>query len=344
MIQRTNPSPLRSASAHVSPVGARWLLAALLLAGCSATLEGSAPVDDVMGLPPQSDGSVTRLDAGSVSERDAANQPDRGSCDVVGRFAIRVAFNVVWVGTSFAGLIPIIAPGEGELSFIVLADILNAGSGTMAVAQACAASVPDFESSLPLERYSAHFPEAMWESARMPRFQVTTRYGCFDPGCAFDTEPFFAQLGSQLATPSGAWPMRGAGNGWPDHDGDQRPGITAQMRGPTEQDKRGRAYAYPPITPVLLRRARELMFGLRVGVTLRGELDGCDRLKGEAPMGSIDTRAIECVAADGFGQCNADELAFLDDNLPVWTVRGGSFRGIRVDDTADCAAARGAFP
>src|SRR5688572_28538274 len=104
--------------------GSRFLMAALLLAGCSATLEGSAPEGTGNGLPQRGDASMVPLDAGTPPPaRDAGGDAsgdqdaaDAGGCHVPGRFAICVAFDVAWAGTSFAGVIPIISSGEGELS------------------------------------------------------------------------------------------------------------------------------------------------------------------------------------------------------------------------------------
>lgn len=325
-------------------LGRASAVAVVLLAGCSVTLEGNG--EGPSGAPPAQPepGPDAALPLRDASLAITADGEAESGCDIDGRYAIRVAFDVKWNGTTYAGFVPIISPGNGELSFIVLADISRAAGKSQAVAQACAAQVPDFVSSLPQESYSAQFPEVMWNSSSMPRFQLVTHYACFEPGCGFKTDPIFAQLGSQLAAPSAVWPMRAAGGGWPDHDNDSKPGITLKMRGPDQTNAQGQAYAYPPVTPLLVRRVSELQLGLRIGVTLSGELDGCDALEGNAPMGSIDTRAIDCVAEGNPRACSDDELTFLDDNLPVWTVRGGSFRGIRVAQTADCAAARAAFP
>lgn len=344
------PSKASSASfATASRSLAALLFVAAAGAGCSVSLEGNGQTqENGSGELPERPGDG-RFDAGSEPSlpdatvaTDAA--PDSG-CNVDGRYAIRIAFDVKWAGTSFAGIVPVISPGQGELSFIVLVDISRDSGKPLAVAQACGAKVPDFESSLS-ERYSARFREALWESSMMPRFELEPSYGCFEPGCEFATSPIFALLGAQLAAPSAVWPARAAGGGWPDHDNDGRPGITVNMAGAGEVDAQGRSYAHPPvaITALFTRRVNQLMLGLRIGLTLRGELVGCDALAGDAPMGSIDTRAIECIADDFPMACNADELKFLDDNLPVWTVRGGSFRGVRVDKTASCAAARAAFP
>jgi hypothetical protein len=346
----------------------RTLLALCVICGangCSVSLEGSGvfaadaePVGQGGSPPPLDGGALGTHEAGvhetgvheTGSVQEAGVHDGSGSvsdasstgCALDGRFAIRIAFQVSWQGTSFVG-IPIISGGQGELSIIVLADVSDANGQAGAIARSCAAQVPVFSSTFADERYAARFADATWDSPAMPRVQLTMHYDCNQPGCTFQTGPILSQLGVQLPSPYAAWPMRAADGTWPDHDGDGRPGINVQMRGPTERDAQGRSYAYPPVDPVLGRRVTDMMLGMRIGLRLDGMLTSCDEISGQALDGSLDTRAIECVTENMPQQCSNTEVSFLDDKLPIWTVRGGGFHGLRVPQEADCAAARAAL-
>jgi hypothetical protein len=105
----------------------------------------------------------------------------------------------------------------------------------------------------------------------------------------------------------------------------------------------GRGIAYPPVDLLGLRRVQKLDLGMRVDLAFNGKRDGCDGISGEVQGGSIDTRALDCVATARPMRCSSDELKFLDDNLPAWTVRQGTFRGMRVSDNADCEQVRQLF-
>jgi hypothetical protein len=259
-------------------------------------------------------------------------------CPLEGSYAMEVTFDVSWVGTQFASIVPVISPGEGELSFVVLGQLRQGSAGTELAFRACQASVPEFVSTLPQEHYAVRFSKSVWDSPAMPIFRATMA-SCREPGCALRSTPIHAFIGSQLDDPLADWPTSAASGTWPDHDGDGRPGVGAFMLGPNA----GSNLAYPPVHIFLLRRVQKLDLGMRVNLTLDGKRESCEAIAGEVSDGSIDTRALDCVATDRPMRCSADELRFLDDNLPAWTVRQGKFRGMRVNDSFDCEQVRQLF-
>jgi hypothetical protein len=326
----------------------------LALAGCSLEVPGSGPMvtdpsggltgGDDSGLPPYGspddagavvspgyppDASISLLDGGAAL--DAAPS----GCTIDGRYAVEVEFDVSWVGTQFAGIVPVISPGEGKLSFIVVGEFVTGATGTEFAFRNCQASVPEFISTLPQERYQVRFSNAVWDSPNMPNFRgaVTT---CREPGCALRSTPIRALIGAALSDPMASWPTSAARGQWPDHDGDGRKGVAAFMVGPSA----GGGIEYPPVDLLGLRRVQKLDLGMRVSLTLNGKRDSCDAISGVVEDGAIDTRGLDCVATSRPMSCEADEVQFLDDNLPAWTVRQGTFRGIRVKDGDSCDQVR----
>jgi len=78
-----------------------------------------------------------------------------------------------------------------------------------------------------------------------------------------------------------------------------------------------------------------------------GKVDNCDLFTGVVSSGSVEARALGCRARRENGgasfDCSAAQSSFLDQNLPAWQVRGGTFRALRIAHDADCAAVRDAL-
>jgi hypothetical protein len=325
------------------------LLTPLALSACSLEVPGSGPWDGG-AFEVEAGGSIGSQYAEGGSGGSPAGEIEGGSasadaghpgsdaavgCAIDGRYAVEVSFDVSWVGTQFASIVPIISPGEGQLSFIVIGELKQAAVNTELAFRTCQASVPEFISTLPQERYAVRFSDSVWDNPNMPIFRSEVM-SCREPGCMFRSTPIHALIGSALSDPLAEWPSSAASGQWPDHDGDGRPGVGAFMLGPSA----GRSIAYPPVDLFGLRRVQKLDLGMRVNLTLNGKRDSCDALSGEILDGSIDTRGLNCIATSRPMACSADELRFLDDNLPAWTVRQGTFRGMRVKDDADCDQVR----
>jgi hypothetical protein len=286
------------------------------------------------GLEPASDG---RDAAVATTVADAASAPDPG-CVLDGRFALRIVFQVGWVGTEFASIVPIIDTGEGELSITMLMELKTSAARLEGSFRTCAAEGPEFAATLSRERYQAHFAEAVWDAPSMPMFSTSLHASCQIPGCRVSTEPLTTLTGAALASAMDPWPQDVSAGSWPDHDGDGAPGIAVSMLGPEQGP-----YAYPPLDLLSLRRVGNLGLGQRVTIGLDGTLDSCDVMQGATGEGRIETRAVFCQAVSSPAECQPRELEFLNQNLPVWTVRQGAFQAKRVARDADCHAVRHAF-
>jgi len=334
-------------SSTLTSARARLAFAACALVSCSVEVPGSGAVGDVRGgssleqdggfvpaQPPREAGSAPGLPAlvdGGVAALDAGAP----GCPLSGRYAVMVEFDVAWVGTQFAGILPVISAGEGKLSFAVIGEFIETGNSVGFEFRNCQASVPEFISTLPQERYQVRFSDAVWDSPNMPNFrgQLAT---CREPGCALRSTPIHALIGSALSDPAADWPTSATAGKWPDHDGDGRPGVNAFMLGPST----GGNTAYPPLDLLAFRRVQKLDLGMRVSLTLNGRRESCDTIAGVIEDGAIDTRGLDCIATSRPMACQPSELQFLDDNLPAWTVRQGTFRGMKVEDSDGCARIR----
>lgn len=319
--------------------------------------------------PTDAQQSVEELDAGPLAppvdagrERDArvggggepdarimtdANVPDARAgedaspptrCDLQGRFALRFAFDVTWVGTEFLSIVPVIEAGRGELSFVVLMELTPSAAGFDTMFRTCSSDVPGFVAAISRERYQAHIEDEVWDSRAMPLFASELSAACLEPGCGVLGEPLHALVGAALPSLSASWPLQPEAGEWPDHDGNREPGIATRMLGPSDG-----TFAYPPLDLLSVRRLNELALGLRVIVGFDGALDSCDEISGETTQGSIETRAVGCTATSAPFKCTSDELNFLNNNLPVWTAQQGSFEAKRLAPDAECEHARRAF-
>ncbi len=284
------------------------------------------------------DTSTTTDTGTSTPGQDAGREP---ACALEGKYALRVALDVNWVGTEFVGIVPIIDPGEGELSFTVLMELSSKQDKLTSSFRTCASDVPEFVAAISRERYQAHFADEVWDAPKMPTYSVQVNPSCREPGCQLSFTPLNALIGAQLSSPTAPWPERPSGGEWPDHDGDGAPGIAVEM---LDGGGRGQgSYALPPLDLLSLRRVRSIGLGLRVIVGLDGKLESCDAMRGPTRESSVETRAASCEAQPGNQECTSAELSFLNENLPVWTVREGTFEAKRLAPDADCQAVRRAF-
>jgi hypothetical protein len=131
-----------------------------------------------------------------------------------------------------------------------------------------------------------------------------------------------------------------------DHDEDDRPAITFVSRGMDERTKAGMRYDHIPVTWTLGTRASHAEIAFRVTGVFAGKIDTCDLFTGIVSEGSVEARAVGCRARDGSGEesdCSNAETSFLDQNLPAWRVRAGTFTALRLPEEVDCATVRAVF-
>jgi hypothetical protein len=247
---------------------------------------------------------------------------------------MEVTFKLRWGSRDFASLVPSLRGGEGEFRMKVLANIEAAVDGTRMVMHPCQATFPELRSSLTDDRYGLYFADAVWDSLSMPSFDMTAT-SCAAPGCKF-TQPYTAGLvGAALPRLDAPWPATVETGTWPDHDGDRLPGITAEVRAPDA----GSQYAYLPIDALGGAVAHTLGLGLRFGYGLRATQTDCSGFSGEMVDGTLDVRAVSCLSTSKQVDCNQD-LWFINENLPHFTVVSGGVSASRLPEPADCRAVR----
>jgi hypothetical protein len=322
----------------------------------------AVPVDagsDAEALDAQvlADGSVPLLDAqvdagnAGADASDAARSDanfDARDCDLGGTYAVRLDFDVSWEGTTWSGVIPVIAPGSGTLSMwsslVVRAEQKKKGKVEV---RACGSRIPDFEAGqnpYQGETYGVYVPESSWEAPDMPTWTVNWQSTCKGASCSFSADPLLAVLGARSTPPVA--PSTEPGLELIDHDGDGKLALTTIARGPSERTASGKPYAYPPILAPW-QRARQIMLAIGVSAQLEGAITSCDKFEGSVLAPAVEQGAVGC---RGFVQGVAEEqeclpefVAFIDENLPLWTVTAARFSMQRVSSVA-CSDVRAALP
>ncbi|MFM2420260.1 MAG: hypothetical protein RL385_4983 [Pseudomonadota bacterium] len=276
--------------------------------------------------------SAAQPPAGGPSAGDATSEA--AACSLSGAYAMQVTFKLRWANRDFASLVPSVRGGEGEFGFKLLANVEAAVDGTRMVLHPCQATLPELRSNLTNDRYGLYFADAVWDSLSMPSFNMTAT-ACTAPGCKL-TQPYTAGLiGAALPRPDAPWPATLETGSWPDHDGDRLPGITAEVRAPAA----GPQYAYLPIDALGSAVAHTLGLGLRVGYGLRAMRTDCNGFSGDVVDGVLDWQAVSCLSTSKSVDCNQD-LWFVNENLPQFTVVSGVVSASRLPEPADCRAVR----
>jgi hypothetical protein len=265
-------------------------------------------------------------------------------------------FAVNWQGTSIIGIVPVLAPGAGELAMFASVTFAEDGFRGAGQVKPCGAVIPAFEAGQNLfvgELYGVYFPEPSWDASSMPSWPMRWQAGCNQPGCQFSSELLQALLGARTRERAGRPMQRGMGQGMggigpamdaPDHDGDGAPGMTLFTREPFEQAPDGRTYAKPPLGG-LINRAEKLMLAIAIEGRLEGKFDSCDKLSGKLSAGIVETSALACtqrLAGGAEMPCDASSVQFLDENLPVWSVHDAGFQAVRIADRS-CSSVRAAL-
>jgi len=302
--------------------------------------DGSIGIDNDAEASSQVGGDAGAAETNVDSAVAQTTYPPPGSCDLQGSFAVQLEAQVEWQGSALFDFVPIITPGKGKITVVVLTQNAWDGQKLTSAIRACGATTPDFASSIN-ETYSVAFPDALWDKLAL-RWTTNLTTSCLSKNCDIQTDPVVAELGIGLPTAS-KWPTSrdpiDVAN-LRDDDNDGVPGIMLACRGP--RDPGGLRYAHPPTTVLLTERASEISIGIRLAAQLQGKLDDCDKYSGDLPAMSIDTRAFACVNDYGT-RCSADSIAFIDDNFPEWKVNGAKFKAVRLPPAATCADARTAM-
>jgi hypothetical protein len=315
--------------------------------------DATAPVADAARDASSVD--VDAAEAGSTPAEaglDAAAPDAASACDLEGSFGVDVQFDVSWNGTTLAGIVPLLKPGTGKMQMLARIDLRGGALRSRALVTACGTQLPDFTAGNWLvgnENYAGFIPHEAWDSPSMPRWDLGWDVGCDQPGCSIETELLDAVIGARS----------GARDVWPgrkgplsavvpvDHDEDGEPAVTMSSRDSDERNPDGVPYRLIPVTWTLLTRSPRAFIPFRVTGEFHGKLDTCDAFSGVVSNGSVEARCVGCVARNE-GQprereCSDQEVVFLDENLPDWSVSGGTWRARRVPDDASCSAVRAAM-
>jgi hypothetical protein len=276
-------------------------------------------------------------------------------CSPLGVFGARLEVDVSWGGRS-GGLWDLTDDGRAPIVIdlmLTLAEI----DGAMEVkgtARSCGVQLPPFYSTTLCESYKPIFPNEMWESAKLPSFPITGRYQCTNPGCFVTVDAITTLLGIDLDNPEALWPTPmetsgltcAAGTGkacFPDHDGDNSPGLTIEMvtkgMAPAGIGCSGRyTYEGAPLSanPFAIfdgvRRTDRLSLGIRAKLGGSAKISAdCNGGVGAAVAQYVQSRATGCRVQQGtfnLGEpaagpnvaCSKSEFGFLDENLPIYTV------------------------
>lgn len=297
-------------------------------------------------------------------------------CEGTGYFAIRAAIDVAWGGNGTGGLVDITDDGRGDIEIRLLASVkkLTGSKDFVTDVRACSVVLPPFRSSVLCEAYQPIFPDTIWDAAKAPRFQTQGHYQCLSPGCIVTFDAVTSLVGIALKDAGALWPKAGetamitcpAGTGvtcFSDHDSDGHPGISIQLATdgmlPAKPGATMCAAGYTRRAAPLNANPLAILGGVRrtdrIWLGTRIRLGGSGRVSADCNSGDgggiaefVESRAAGCYVqqgtADPFGfpagpnqECNATEAAFLDQNLPVYTLlRAGESPDamLKLDDTA----------
>jgi hypothetical protein len=279
-------------------------------------------------------------------------------CERTGVFALRTDITVSWGGRTGGIMIGLTESGRSKITVLMLATIdkVDDAGEFASKLKVCYTDLPPFYSELLCEAYHPVFLDPSWDSDKNPEYLAKGRYQCANPGCFLTMDPSTLPLGIELKDPDAPWPTaeeaatfecsRGTGvQCFPDVDGDGLPGITVELltqgKAPPSQGCTSSGYdnSAPPLTASLfaifdgVRRADRLFLGVRVrtgGSSLLTETCGFERGTGIADY--VQSRAAGCMVQKGtfnFGsefpvgsnvECNTEETAFMNSNLPTYDV------------------------
>lgn len=285
-----------------------------------------------------------------------AMEPVKATCDPTGTFGLWTTVDATWGGRS-GGLWDLTDDGRGAIEVYLLVKISSVDPTTLridATGRVCGVRLPAFFSTTLCEAYQPNFPVEIWESSKVPGLILGGRYECAAAGCVLSIDPLTYLLGFDLNNPEAPWPRADtvsqlrcpSGRGedcFPDDDDDGRPGVAVTLT--TTGTASGRAcggrYTYrgTPLSesPAAIfngvRRADRLQLGVRtkLGSSMRWA-DKCDRAQGSALAEYVNSRAVGCLVQRGTytfpnagpagdnEACDATEVGFLDENLPVYRV------------------------
>lgn len=303
-------------------------LALVSWAGCTSSGVGGDDDDDI----------VDTVDSGVVGAPDAGDNPQSCPEQAEGIAGNHIVVDVSWSATT--GL----NAGSGQLHIWTMAELTFDGTDVTGVVRPCGSVVPPMEKAALVGggQMQTVIPDEVWDAPSMPTFQASGTISGFDVGSTITMDPVASLVGLTMDDPmNGAWPPTGAEVNAVDHDGSGKPGITAIPRSDPP-------FSLPPldlIGALLPNGARGDVLGIvtRSVIELHGTRDTCTSARGSATVHVFNNHVVGCHVLDG-GDCNADQVNFVDSNRVVYQIGDASYTMKRLEDGATCADVRAALP
>lgn len=237
-----------------------------------------------------------------------------------------------------------IKAGEGELHVWTKADLTFGGGDVSGTARPCGTLIPPLTKTALVGggRVQLEIPDAPWEAAGMPTFQIRGSTSGFDAGEAIHVEPIASLIGLTMNDPlQDPWPNEASELTTTDPDGDGQPGLKTLPR--TDPP-----FSAPPLDLAGVldpngARADEIYLATRTIMALTGTRDSCASVEGTAEVSSVDSHVVGCHVRGG-DTCTSSQASFVDATQPRFIVKSAKFKMIDVAPDATCTEVRAALP
>lgn len=290
-------------------------------------------------------GTLTDAGMGDPKVNCATTTVQDGMCRATteGVYALKTEVDVWWHDEVNPKETPLVDPGRGKITVQFMAEISSVcddGSAALTKLRTCGARLPPFFVDAVCKVIHIEFPDAMWDSPKMPTYYTRANTSGFNPGDLLEVAQVTGLLGIELPDIEATWPLARetatfacpSGSGeqcFPDQDGDGNPGVTVHMYpGGTVTDAPydcGSGADWQKSAAPLsignaafgLAGADTAYIGLRMALGGKGKF-GSDCQSGVGPGASsltIPSRVVQCIIETGKA-CTASDADFVDGNVP----------------------------
>jgi hypothetical protein len=255
------------------------------------------------------------------------------TCDMTGRWALRISVPSTWPGTS------LLSAGSGNFTFWGLLQLTQSGTSLTGTLTMCGETAPDFRSAPFInEQYGIVFPNALFDrNPPLPAVAAGGGLTSASPGSQLTFARTALLAGASMANPiNDPWPSAAATMSL-DSDADGKPAVSALY-------KTGSGYAAPPVNDFGTVRAQTDYIAARMVFSLAGTLDSCSTGSGTATPQDIDYHTLGCRITGNARDCSAAEASHLDQNAPDFRPTPGPYALAKLASGATCASVRAALP
>lgn len=281
-------------------------------------------------------------DGADIALEDAASMQqntlqDTSSCNVSGTWAVKFSIPVRWSPSI------VVSGGQGTVYQWLKAERTQNGNTYTDHLTLCGISPPDSKTR-PIfgnELYGVSFPNTLFDSDILPKFDSHTSLTTPDGALEFRTDPLTVLIGTQMPNPSvSSWPSAKLMSTI-DHDNDGMPGITINVR--TDH-----GHTPPPVDMWRRKRAAKFYIALRNVVdTATGRFSDCDHAQGTVTIPLIDnklainSRVLGCQRTDG-SPCTTAEYEMVDKQSSGYDLNGPArVEMTRMPANVTCETVRG---